>query len=148
MRPRPPPPRILQVDSGFSSSLGFGVFAGFKQSDDAVLQIHRELHKGIPTLFHPGLFQQIRTPHLVGSGFLNAKKSEQERRLPEGFGTFAYLQDPRNGGNTRHHFGEILFMAFAALLCGLRSYEPMEKFCELKESWRRKWLKLPNADIV
>lgn len=75
----------------------------------------------------------------------NPNKSDYSLGFPEGFETFASLQDPRNGGNTRHHFGEILFMAFAALLCGVRSYELMEEFCELKDSWLRKWLKLPNG---
>ena len=57
----------------------------------------------------------------------------------------ASIQDPRNGGNTRHHFGEILFIAFAAVLYGLRTYELMEEFAELREEWLRKWLKLPNG---
>jgi hypothetical protein len=34
---------------------------------------------------------------------------------PKGFEVFESIQDPRNGGNTRHHFGEILFIAFAAV---------------------------------
>jgi hypothetical protein len=58
---------------------------------------------------------------------------------------FASIQDPRNGGNTRHHFGEILVIAFAAVLCGVRTYELMEGFAELRENWLRKWLKLPNG---
>jgi hypothetical protein len=39
---------------------------------------------------------------------------------------------PRNGGNTRHHLGEILFIAFAGVLCGVRSCEMMEKFAGLE----------------
>jgi predicted transposase YbfD/YdcC len=75
----------------------------------------------------------------------NPNKTDFSLGFPEGFESFASIPDPRDGGNTRHHFGEILFMAFAALLCGVRSYELMEEFCELKESWLRKWLKLPNG---
>ena len=51
----------------------------------------------------------------------------------------------RNGGNTRHHFGEILFIALAAVLCGVRTYELMEGFAELRGDWLRKWLKFPNG---
>ena len=39
-----------------------------------------------------------------------------------GFDVFTSVVDPRDTGNTRHHFGEILFIAFAAILCGVRSY--------------------------
>ncbi len=75
----------------------------------------------------------------------NPDKIDYSGSFPEGFESFALIEDPRSGGNTRHHFGEILFMAFSALLCGVRSYELMEEFCELRESWLRKWLKLPNG---
>ena len=75
----------------------------------------------------------------------NPNKTDYSQGFPEGFETFATITDPRNGGNTRHHFGEILFMALAALLCGVRSYELMEEFCELRETWLRKWLKLPHG---
>lgn len=75
----------------------------------------------------------------------NPDKTDYSGSFPEGFEAFALIEDPRSGGNTRHHFGEIIFMAFAALLCGVRSYELMEEFCELRESWLRKWLKLPNG---
>ena len=51
----------------------------------------------------------------------------------------------RDSGYTKHHFGEIIFMAFTAIVCGVKSYELMEEFCELRETWLRKWLKLPNG---
>lgn len=75
----------------------------------------------------------------------NPNKIDYSGGFPEGFEVFASISDPRNGGNTRHHFGEILFIAFAAVLCGVRSYELMEEFGELRESWLRKWLKLPHG---
>lgn len=75
----------------------------------------------------------------------NPNKVDYSGGFPEGFEVFASIQDPRDGGNTRHHFGEILFIAFAAVLCGVRSYELMEEFAELRESWLRKWLKLPSS---
>ncbi len=75
----------------------------------------------------------------------NPNKIDYSSGFPKGFEVFASIQDPRDGGNTRHHFGEILFIAFAAVLCGVRSYELMEEFAELRESWLRKWLKLPNS---
>lgn len=75
----------------------------------------------------------------------NPNKTDYSQGFPEGFEIFASISDPRNGGHTRHHFGEILFIAFAAVLCGVRSYELMEEFGELRENWLRKWIKLPNG---
>lgn len=75
----------------------------------------------------------------------NPNKIDYSQGFPEGFDAFCSLSDPRNGGATRHHFGEILFMAFAALLCGVRSYEMIEEFAEINEEWLRKWIKLPNG---
>jgi predicted transposase YbfD/YdcC len=75
----------------------------------------------------------------------NANKTDYSGSFPAGFEAFAPIEDPRTGGNTRHHFGEILFISFASLLCGVRSYELMEEFAELREDWLRKWLKLPNG---
>ncbi len=34
----------------------------------------------------------------------------------EGFEVFAFINDPRDGGHTLHHFGEILPTAFAACI--------------------------------
>ena len=75
----------------------------------------------------------------------NPNKTDYSQGFPEGFEIFASISDPRNGGHTRHHFGEILFIAFAAVLCGVRSYELMEEFGELRENWLCKWIKLPNG---
>lgn len=75
----------------------------------------------------------------------NPNKIGYSGGFPEGFEVFASIQDPRDGGNTRHHFGEILFIALAGVLCGVRSYEMMEEFAELHEAWLRKWLQLPNG---
>ncbi|NJM37849.1 MAG: transposase family protein [Akkermansiaceae bacterium] len=75
----------------------------------------------------------------------NPNKIDYSGGFPPGFEVFASIQDPRDGGNSRHHFGEILFIAFAAVLCGVRSYELMEEFAELREKWLRNWLELPNS---
>lgn len=75
----------------------------------------------------------------------NPDKTDYSQGFPEGFDVFASIKDPRDGGHTLHHFGEILFIAFAAVLCGVRSYELMEEFGELREDWLCKWLKLPNG---
>lgn len=75
----------------------------------------------------------------------NPDKTDYSTGFPAGFDAFATLTDPRDTGNTRHHFGEILFIAFAAVLCGVRSYELMEEFGEQSHDWLRKWLTLPNG---
>ena len=60
----------------------------------------------------------------------NPDKTDYSQGFPVGFEVFASINDPRDGGHTLHHFGEILFIAFAAVLCGVRSYELMEEFGE------------------
>lgn len=45
----------------------------------------------------------------------------------------------------RHHFGEIVFMVFTSIVCGVKSYDLMEEFCNLRIDWFRKWITLPNG---
>lgn len=75
----------------------------------------------------------------------NPHKTDYSQGFPAGFEVFASISDPRDGGHTLHHFGEILFIAFAAVLCGVRSYDLMEEFGELQEKWLRQWLELPHG---
>jgi len=75
----------------------------------------------------------------------NPDKIDYSGNFPEGFELFSEINDPRGSGHTRHHFGEIVFMAFTCIVCGVKSYELMEEFCELREKWFRKWLVLPNG---
>ena len=51
---------------------------------------------------------------------------------------------PRTGGRPRHHFGEIIFMALTGIEGGVKSYELMEEFCQLKHPWFEKWIERPN----
>lgn len=75
----------------------------------------------------------------------NPNKIDYSKGLPEEFHAFETLQDPRSGGRTLHHFGEIIFMALTCIVCGVKSYELMEEFCKLKRPWFKKWIKLPNG---
>ncbi len=75
----------------------------------------------------------------------NPNKTDYSKGLPEGLHAFEVLQDPRTGGRTLHHFGEIIFMALASIVCGVKSYELMEEFCKLKRPWFEKWLELPHG---
>lgn len=58
---------------------------------------------------------------------------------------FEILEDSRKDGHTRHYFGEIVFMAFVAIVCGMKSYEGIEDFCSVRCEWFKKWLSLPNG---
>jgi hypothetical protein len=51
----------------------------------------------------------------------------------------------RQPGNLRHKLADILVIAFAALLCGLKDYEDMENLGREKEGWFRTFLELPNG---
>ncbi len=61
------------------------------------------------------------------------------------FDIFASITDPRDGCHTLHHFGEILFIAFAAIFCELRLNELMDEFAESREDLVRKWLKISTC---
>ena len=75
----------------------------------------------------------------------NPNKTDYSRNFPEGFSVFENLEDTRKDGHTRHHFGEIIFMAFVSIVCGMKSYQLMEDFCSVRCEWFKKWLSLPNG---
>ena len=52
----------------------------------------------------------------------NPDKTDYSGGLPAHFDSFEIIEDPRTGGNKRHHFGEILFMATSAMLCGMNGF--------------------------
>lgn len=65
--------------------------------------------------------------------------------FPPSIQAFETLDDPRTGRNKRHYFGEVLFIALAAIICQCEGFDDMERFGKLKESWLRKFLKLPHG---
>jgi len=75
----------------------------------------------------------------------NPNKEDYSGGFPPFFRAFEKLTDLRTGGNTKHHFGEVIFMAFTSILCGVSTFELMEEFCDSNESWFKKWLKLPHG---
>ncbi len=75
----------------------------------------------------------------------NPNKINYSEGWPEGFEAFSQLKDPRGSGKTMHHFGEVIFMAYTAIVCGVSTFELMEEFCESNEEWLKKWLKIPNG---
>jgi hypothetical protein len=54
----------------------------------------------------------------------------------------------RQPGNLRHKLADILAIAFAALLCGLKDYEDRENLGREKEGWFRTFLELPKATLI
>ena len=65
--------------------------------------------------------------------------------FPESIEAFNTVADPRKGRHKRHYFGEIIFIALAAIICQCEGFDDMERFAKLKEDWLRKFLKLPNG---
>jgi len=55
------------------------------------------------------------------------------------------MSDPRTGRHPRHYFGEIIFMALAAIICQCEGFDDMARFAKLKEKWLKKTLKLPHG---
>ena len=78
----------------------------------------------------------------------NPNKTGYSKGFPEGFETFSAITGPRTGGRTLHHFGEVLFMAFAAMLCGMRTCQGIHIWRRLKMDSkyvgsRAAWIRLP-----
>ena len=72
-------------------------------------------------------------------------KSDWSGGLPACITSFSVIEDPRTGGNKLHHFGEVLFMAVSAMLCGMNCFSDIEDFCDLQIDWLRKWIKMPKG---
>ena len=75
----------------------------------------------------------------------NPNKIDYSGGFPPFLMPFSKLLDPRTGGNTKHHFGEIIFMVYTCILCGINHDEDMEEFCDIHKSWFKKWISLPNG---
>ncbi len=75
----------------------------------------------------------------------NPNKNDYSGGLPNGFERFIVIEDPRLGGNKKHYFGEILFIAVSALVCGVQSFSGIVEFAHVHERWLKKWIKLPNG---
>lgn len=65
--------------------------------------------------------------------------------FPNGFEDFKPLEDPRTGNNKRHYFGEIIFIALAAMIGNSEGFDDFERFAKRRENWLRKHLRLPNG---
>lgn len=75
----------------------------------------------------------------------NPDKIDYSGGLPEHFSSFDVIEDPRSGGNKKHHFGEVLFMAVSAMVCGMNGFAEIEEFCKLQREWLAKWIAMPNG---
>lgn len=73
------------------------------------------------------------------------RNEEYAGEFPPGMEAFENLPDPRGGRAKRHYFGEVLFIAQAAMVSGMDDFEVFERFAEEREDWLRNWLKLPNG---
>jgi predicted transposase YbfD/YdcC len=73
------------------------------------------------------------------------RNEEYAGGFPPGMEAFEKLTDPRDGRAKRHYFGEVLFIALAAMVSGMDDFEDFERFAQEREGWLRKWLKLPNG---
>lgn len=75
----------------------------------------------------------------------NPDKIDYTGGLPAGFEQFVVIEDPRTGGHLKHHFGEIIFIAVSALVCGVQSFAGMIEFAHIHRQWLEKWISLPNG---
>ena len=73
------------------------------------------------------------------------RNEEYAGGFPPGMEAFENLPDPRSGKAKRHYFGEVLFIALAAMVCGMEGFDDFERFGKLKETWLRGFLRLPHG---
>lgn len=73
------------------------------------------------------------------------RSEEYAGGFPAGMEAFEKLPDPRDGRAKRHYFGEVIFIALAAMVCGMDDFEDFERFAQEREEWLRKRLKLPGG---
>ncbi len=75
----------------------------------------------------------------------NPAKIDYSGGLPIGFDHFVVIEDPRTGGNKKHHFGEMIFIAVSAMVCGVQSFSGIIEFAHIHQEWLKKWIRLPNG---
>lgn len=75
----------------------------------------------------------------------NPAKTDYSGSFPVGFDQFVVIEDPRSGGNKKHHFGEMIFIAVSSLICGVQSFSGMIEFAHIHRQWLEKWISLPNG---
>lgn len=75
----------------------------------------------------------------------NPNKIDYSAQFPQGFESFAIIEDPRTGNHKKHHFGEVLFMSVTAMLCGMNSFSDIAEFVEIQIDWFKKWIQMPNG---
>lgn len=73
------------------------------------------------------------------------RSEEYAGGFPPGMDAFNDLPDPRDGRAKRHYFGEVIFIALAAMVCGMDDFEDFERFAQEREDWLRKFLQLPSG---
>ena len=73
------------------------------------------------------------------------RSEEYAGGFPPGMEAFENLPDPRDGRAKRHYFGEVLFIALAAMVCGMDDFEDFERFAQMREKWLCERLRLPGG---
>lgn len=75
---------------------------------------------------------------------VNLAKIDCSSGFPIGFKHCVVVEDPRTGGNKKHYFGEMIFLAVSALVCGVQSFSGIIESAHIHQTWLKKWVRLPN----
>jgi hypothetical protein len=67
------------------------------------------------------------------------RSEEYAGGFPVGMEAFENLMDPRDGRAKRHYFGEVLFIALAAMVSGMDDFEDFERFAQERAEWLGGW---------
>ena len=63
------------------------------------------------------------------------RPNEDSCGFPDRFESFEELEHPRNARHPRHDFGEIIFIALAAMICGSKGIDDFERLAKAHETW-------------
>ena len=75
----------------------------------------------------------------------NTRSNKFAGGFPPAIKAFQILTDPRDGKAKRHYFGEVIFIALAAIICQCEGFGDMERFAKNYQPWLKKFVKLPNG---
>ena len=75
----------------------------------------------------------------------NPAKIDYSSGFLPGVDHFVVIEVPRTGGNKKHHFDEMIFVAVSSFICGVQSFAGMIEFAHIHRSWLEKWITLPNG---
>ncbi|MDO4550316.1 MAG: ISAs1 family transposase [Planctomycetia bacterium] len=90
------------------------------------------------------LYEEEGFPDIIRNEGLREVSNGFEKRVEEINGEIKDV-DLRMANKVRYRLCDILFIAFAAMICQVKSYSHMAVFAEMEEEWLRQYTRLPEG---